>query len=83
MFLLVFSGLRVLVLEDEVNLTELAKIARCLQDSSYLIGATALVGTKHDHIGRSVGKLLEVELLVFLKKLQVGATTNQGVWAIR
>ena len=46
---------------------------------SYLVGATALIGTKHDHIGRGVGEFLGVKLLVLLEKLQVGATTNKGI----
>ena len=47
--------------------------------STYLVGGTALVGTKHDHVGSSVGELLLVELLVLLKELQVGTTADQGV----
>lgn len=47
--------------------------------SSYLVGSTTLVGTKHDHVGRSVRELVEVELLVVLEKLQVGTTADQGV----
>ena len=46
---------------------------------SYLVGGTALVGTEHDHVRGAVGELLLVELLVVLKKLQVGTTTDQGV----
>lgn len=46
---------------------------------SYLVGGTALVGTEHDHVGGAVGELLLVELLVVLKKLQVGTTADQGV----
>ena len=50
-----------------------------LRDRSYLVGGTALVGTKHNHIGSGVGELLGVELLVLLEKLQVGTTANQSV----
>jgi len=43
--LLVLSGDRVLVLEDEVH----------------LVGGTALIRTEHDDIGRSVGELVRLE----------------------
>ena len=46
---------------------------------AYLVGGTALVGTKHDHVGSSVGELLLVELLVLLEELQVGTATDQRV----
>jgi hypothetical protein len=42
---------------------------------SYLVRGTALVGTKHDNIWRSVGEFFSVKLLVVLEKLHVGATT--------
>jgi hypothetical protein len=50
-----------------------------LTGHSYLVGGTALVGTEHDHVGGAVGELLLVELLVVLKKLQVGTTADQRV----
>ena len=46
----------------------------------YLVGGTALVRTKHDHVGGSVGELLGVKLLVLLEKLEVGTTADQGVY---
>jgi hypothetical protein len=46
---------------------------------TYLVGSTALVGTKHDHVGSGVGELLLVELLVLLEELEIGTTTHQGV----
>lgn len=58
MLLLVFTRLRVLVLEDEVDLRLSAACAAAKLRSSYLVGRTALVGTKHDYVGRSVRELL-------------------------
>jgi hypothetical protein len=79
--LLVLAGLGVLVTEDEVNLDGLLAGDHYggLAWFSYLVGGTALVGTEHDHIRGGVGELLLVELLVVLKKLQVGTTADQGV----
>lgn len=59
MLLLVFSGLRVLVVDNEVD----------------LVGGTALVGTEHDDVGGGVGKLILVESFVVAEKLQVSSTT--------
>lgn len=47
---------------------------------SYLVGGTALVGTKHDHVGGSVRELIGAELLVVLEELHVGTTADQGVF---
>lgn len=85
MLLLVLAGLGVLVTEDEVNLTgrkDMSVTVQCTQAlgiDTYLVGSTALVGTKHDHVGCGVGELLLVELLVLLEELEVGTTAHQGV----
>jgi hypothetical protein len=78
--LLVFAGLGVLVAEDEVNL-ELISMQFEAQECRlpYLVGSTALVGTKHDNIGSAVRELFLVELLVLLEKLEVRTTANQRV----
>jgi hypothetical protein len=44
-----------------------------------LVGVAALVGTKHDHVGRGVGELLLVKGLVVSEELQVGATALEAV----
>jgi hypothetical protein len=79
--LLVLAGLGVLVTEDEVNLDVLLAAGHNARLAwvSYLVGGTALVGTEHDHVRGGVGELLLIELLVILKKLQVGTTADQGV----
>jgi hypothetical protein len=46
---------------------------------SYLVGSTALVGTKHDDIGSAIRELLLVELLVLLEELEVCTAANQRV----
>lgn len=58
MLLLVLARNGVLVLEDEVDLLSLL-LAMFIVDwataiTPYLVGVSTLVGTKHDHIGRSV-----------------------------
>lgn len=86
MLLLILAGLRVLVLEDKVNLGKrLASGHPKLKAhrAPHLVGSTALVGTKHDHIGRGIGEFLSMELLVFLKELQVGTTADQGICGMR
>ena len=65
MLLLIFAGLGVLVLEDEVD----------------LIGSATLIRTEHNDIGRGVGKLLGVELLVILEELHVGSTALKTIWS--
>ena len=64
MLLLIFAGFWVLVLEDKVN----------------LVGGTALVGTKHDHVGRGIREFLGVKGLVLLKELHVGTSTFETIW---
>lgn len=49
---------------------------------SYLVGGTALVRAKHDHIRGGIGEFLSVELLVLLEKLQVGTTADEGVFGV-
>lgn len=61
--LLVFAGLGVLVVDDEVNLVRVA----------------ALVGAKHDHVRRRVGELLLVKGLVVSEELQVGTSALKAV----
>jgi hypothetical protein len=51
-----------------------------LPDISYLVGSTALVGTKHDDVGRSVGELLSVESCVVLEELHVRTTALKAVY---
>ena len=61
MFLFIFSGLWILVLEDEVDLV--LSISDSLQSRpsiAYFVRGTALVGAEHDDIGRGVGKFLRV-----------------------
>lgn len=86
MLLLVLAGLGVLVTENEVNLKKIELLVpvavTCTKQRlarSYLVGGTTLVGTEHDHVGRRVRELVEVELLVVLEKLQVGTTADKGV----
>lgn len=79
MFLLVFTSLRVLVLENKVNLTHVNTSFAAKLTHAYLVGSTALVGAKHNHIWGGVGELLGVKLLVVLKKLHVRATTVQVI----
>ena len=47
---------------------------------TYLVGSTALVGTKHDDIGRRVRKFLGVESLIVLEELHISTTTFQSVY---
>ena len=49
---------------------------------SYLVGGTALVRAKHDHIGGGVGEFLSMKLLVLLEKLQVGTTADERVFGV-
>lgn len=81
MLFFVLASLRVLVLENEVDLSH--PISNKFIDNEYkrshLVCGTAFVGTKHDDIRRGIGKFLSVELLVVLKELHVGATTLQTV----
>lgn len=61
MLLFVFSGLWVLVLEDEVDLV--LSVGGSLQNRPsifYLVRGTALVGAEHDDIGRGVREFLRV-----------------------
>jgi hypothetical protein len=77
--LLVLAGLGVLVSENEVNLVLLGQVNLNVESCPYLVGGTALVGTKHDDIGRSVGELLGVKCLVVLEKLHVRTTALQAI----
>ena len=68
MFLFVFSGLWVFVLENEVDLA--LSISVVLPNSlkaTHLVGGAALVRAKHYYIRRGVGKLVSVESLVVLE----------------
>ena len=64
MFLLVLARLGVLVVEDEVH----------------LVGVAALVWTKHDDVGRRVGKLVLVESGILAEELQVGTSALKTIW---
>lgn len=60
-FLFIFPGLWVLVLEDEVDLD--LWVSGLLQNklnTAYLVRGAALVGAKHDDIRRGIGKFLRV-----------------------
>jgi hypothetical protein len=46
---------------------------------AYLVGGTALVGTKHNDVWGAVGELLGVEGLVVLEKLHVRTTALEAV----
>jgi hypothetical protein len=50
-----------------------------LREASYLVGSTALVGSEHDDVGRSVGELLSVESCVVLEELHVRTTALETV----
>ena len=61
MLLFILAGFRVLVPENEVYLQHTVKYKlQSATTGSYLIRGTALIGTKHDDIGRGVGKFLRV-----------------------
>lgn len=61
MLLFILASFRVLVPENEVYLQHAVKLKFEMNTTgSYLIRGTALVGTKHDDIGRGVGKFLRV-----------------------
>ena len=63
MLLLIFTGLRILVVDDQVN----------------LVGGTTLIGTEHDYVGGDVGELVLVESLVVTEELQVSTTTLEAI----
>lgn len=56
MLLLIFLGLWVLVVDDQVN----------------LVGGTTLIRTKHDNIWGGVGELILVESLVVSQTVSIG-----------
>jgi hypothetical protein len=64
--LLIFTSLGVLVSENEMN----------------LVGSTALVGTEHDNVGRSIGELIPMELLILLEELEVGTTALEALYSM-
>lgn len=69
MLLLIFAGLGVLVLEDEVNLEiELGTMFQevWFNGNKYLVGSSTSVGTKHNDVGGGVGEFLGMKLLVLL-----------------
>jgi len=78
--LLILAGLGVLVPEDEVDLFHMSNVPGdyiCLWTD--LVGGTALVGPKHDDVGRSVGELFGVERLVVLEEFHVCTTTFKTI----
>jgi len=62
MLLLIFAGLRILVLENEMNLFAPLVPLPHRGDSIrlYLVGSSTFVRTEHDDIGRGVGELFGV-----------------------
>ena len=50
MLLLIFAGLRVLVLENEVNLSPLEPYGIESSCKAHLVRRTTLVGSKHYHV---------------------------------
>jgi hypothetical protein len=82
--LLVLAGLGVLVLEDEVDLYHMSNVPCELHDSwADLVGGAALIGAKHDDVGRSVGELFGVECLVVLEEFHVCTTTFKTIFLRR
>lgn len=79
MFLLVLAGLGILVLEDEMNLGSRQHHVKRNFWQTHFVGGSAFVRAKHDHIGRSVGKLLCMQFLVFAQEFHVGASTFETV----
>jgi hypothetical protein len=77
--LLILAGLGVLVLKDEVDLFHMSTCRRLHCFWTDLVGGTALVGAKHDDVGRSVGELFGVERLVVLEEFHVCATTFKTI----
>lgn len=67
--LLIFAGLGVLVLEDEMNLEiELGTMFQevWFNGNKYLVGSSTSVGTKHNDVGGGIGEFLRMKLLVLL-----------------
>lgn len=55
MLLFVLASLGIFVLEDEVNLSmSVPQKGRELFSETYLVGSTAFIRTKHDHVRRAV-----------------------------
>ena len=79
MLLLILAGLGVLVFEDEVDLFHMSTCRRLHRFWTDLVGGTALVGAKHDDVGRSVGELFGVERLVVLEEFHVCTTTFKTI----
>ena len=79
MLFFVFAGLWVLVPDNEVNLRVVSFILSLVHVQKYLIRCATLVRAKHDNVGRRVGELFGVELLVVLEQLHVGSTTLQSI----
>lgn len=80
MLLLILAGLGVLVLEDEVDLFHMSTWpATTSLFWTDLVGGTALVGAKHDDVGRSVGELFGVERLVVLEEFHVCTATFKTI----
>jgi hypothetical protein len=77
--LLVLAGLGVLVSEDEVDLSMFRKRHVPTISTPYLVCSTALVGSEHDDVRRSIRELLSVKRFVVLKELHVRTTTLQAV----
>ena len=78
MLLLIFASLRVLMLEDEMDLKQSAAGINGYFPS-YLVGRTTFVRTEHDHIGRSIREFLSVQSLVVLQQLHIGAATLKAI----
>ena len=63
MLLLVFAGLWVLVVDDQVD----------------LVGGTTLIRTEHDYVWGSVGELFLVKSFVVAEKLEVSTTALETI----
>jgi len=61
--LLIFAGLGVLVVDNQVD----------------LVGGTTLVGAEHDNIGGDIGEFILMESLVVTEELQVSTTTLETI----
>ena len=61
MLLLILACLRVLVLENEVDLFLYSVFwPMLLSDNSYLVGSATFIRSEHDHVWRGVGELLRM-----------------------
>jgi len=64
MLLLVFAGLGVLVIDNEVD----------------FVSGTTLIGSEHDNVGRCVGEFILVKSLVIAEELHISTTTFKTIY---